>query len=266
LTTLKLSENRRLWWLFPFTLLVLTAAACGGEQTQQIETQQLGGACTGDNAVNQAYALRNQGYCTVACQVETASECAPFSLYQYRAFHLDVKATSASAIPYSRPAPPTANAPPPQVRHRETPKPAISLRCAACCAPCDRDIQCGEHNECLNLSSANRFAAGPARLTANVPKLLLLAGKNEKQCQPNESRRVCELGQTPCSPCSSDQECGGPNDACVPNLLTGKSYCGQDCNNSSCPEGFRLRRSVGQLAPGVKQCVPAGGHLRCRFL
>ena len=56
----------------------------------------------------------------------------------------------------------------------------------------------------------------------------------------------------PCAPCETDDECGGPNDQCLPLIGQGaQRICTQDCREAQCADGFTCR-DVGD----ARQCFP----------
>lgn len=58
-----------------------------------------------------------------------------------------------------------------------------------------------------------------------------------------------------CSPCTADQQCGGPRDLCLPLIgQPGNSACARDCSARECPAGFTCQ----QFGPS-RQCLPDDG-------
>jgi len=59
----------------------------------------------------------------------------------------------------------------------------------------------------------------------------------------------------PCAPCEINDECGGPDDQCLPLIGQGdQRICTSDCREADCPEGFTCRE-VGD----AQQCIPTDG-------
>jgi len=64
-------------------------------------------------------------------------------------------------------------------------------------------------------------------------------------------------GGGPCDPCTTDDDCGGPDDYCLRNDTTGEVLCGKFCNSDTdCPAGYTCY-TIGGIA--VKQCAPTSG-------
>lgn len=74
-------------------------------------------------------------------------------------------------------------------------------------------------------------------------------------CVPVRPKGLCE-------PCTTDDECGGPEDQCLPLLgQPGARACAQDCRsrNRPCPGGFDCVQLGNDVANASYQCVPADG-------
>ncbi|HJK99992.1 MAG TPA: matrixin family metalloprotease [Polyangiaceae bacterium LLY-WYZ-15_(1-7)] len=80
-----------------------------------------------------------------------------------------------------------------------------------------------------------------------------------QECVDGSCRPVTGDG-TVCSPCSSDAECGGPNDFCL-GYPTGGSFCGSACtSNADCGDGQVCASTTG----GTGQCAGmSGGTFSC---
>ncbi len=78
-----------------------------------------------------------------------------------------------------------------------------------------------------------------------------------KTCDP-ASGQCFVTKKKACDPCTSNFECGGPNDLCL--QANGKRFCGVDCSSGqSCPSNFVCV----SLTSGAKQCVPPPPSYSC---
>ncbi len=75
-----------------------------------------------------------------------------------------------------------------------------------------------------------------------------------QECVGNRCQAITGDG-TVCSPCSSDAECGGPNDLCI-GYPDGGQFCGRACTGGDCGDGFVCARTSGGLA----QCAGLQGE------
>ncbi len=153
------------------------------------------------------------------------------------------------------------------------------------CSPCQDALQCPQGGACFSaIGSGERFctaacgnndACPPGFKCKEVP-----AGEEMatiKQCVP--ASESCNFGKELCAPCKGDDECGGPFDVCVRNVVSGETFCGRDCNpkknfcpspgcdpealesaqNPECPSGFSCTNIGASTDPNVRgphQCVP----------
>lgn len=71
----------------------------------------------------------------------------------------------------------------------------------------------------------------------------------------------CRPRQKLCTPCVKDEECGDPEDLCLPDQLnpqSGLKFCGRRCvQNTFCAPGFKCKEFKELKYPF--QCVPASG-------
>ncbi len=259
-------------------LLVVALAACGS--TSQPKLLNYGDSCVaGDSAQvcgDLCIALDDQtGFCSFPCTGDTqcpeGSFCLPAGRYgtvcqPLRGCKADVDC----------PAGHSCNA--------DTGNCFVSVT-RGLCSPCQDDKQCPTGGSCfVGVGSRERFcttacASGdvcPTGFTCrSVPAGK--AGAELKQCVPlNET---CNAGRTLCAACSGDQECGGPFDLCVRNVVSQESFCGKDCNpernlcpsascdptklaaaqNPDCPAGFAcaiVGQSNDAAQRSLHQCVP----------
>ena len=66
-----------------------------------------------------------------------------------------------------------------------------------------------------------------------------------------------------CKECTSDQECGGPNDLCVSVGATG-TYCLADCTeDADCPDGYECGEATGASGAVANQCLPVTESCVC---
>ena len=68
---------------------------------------------------------------------------------------------------------------------------------------------------------------------------------------------------TLCRPCLSDDDCGGGVGAGGASLCLvsdGGSFCGADCSERACPEGYDCVDAQDALGTAARQCVPAVGQ------
>lgn len=136
------------------------------------------------------------------------------------------------------------------------------------CSPCQDSLQCPEGGSCFTaIGSGEQFCTGPCGAADACPtgfecKEIPLGAEHTptKQCVPVS--QTCNFGRTLCTPCKGDDECGGPFDLCVRNVVSGETFCGLDCDparSGSCPEGFGcvdIGQSDGPNVTGPYQCVP----------
>lgn len=83
---------------------------------------------------------------------------------------------------------------------------------------------------------------------------LMWCDKCIKECRPRQKL---------CSPCVKDDECGDPEDLCLPDLLnpqSGLKFCGRRCSNGFCAPGYKCKKFDGLKYP--YQCVPASGDCK----
>lgn len=137
------------------------------------------------------------------------------------------------------------------------------------CSPCSHDRQCPEGGACFETFSGERYCTTACAEDDSCPHgfecveaPIFRPGTTEpelrKQCVPANERRTCEGGRGLCAPCKGDQECGGPLDVCVRNVVSGEQFCGRDCSPDStgeCPDGFGCIDLSG-AGKGPFQCVP----------
>lgn len=155
----------------------------------------------------------------------------------------------------------------------------------AVCSPCQDVSQCPAGGACFKaLGSGEQFCTGPCDASDACPFgstcKEIPAGKNNaliKQCVP--ANETCNAGRALCDACAGDDECGGPFDLCVRNIVSGERFCGRDCNpakntcpmpgcnpssldaapNPDCPQGFscvNLKSPSAEDGKGPYQCVP----------
>ncbi len=122
---------------------------------------------------------------------------------------------------------------------------AVGLLCEAgtCVAPADpcEGITCDDPQTCVDGVCVDPTACDPP------------CGADE-MC--DEASGACvPVGGNLCDTCTSDDDCGGPNDGCV--TLGDGQVCGSACTTvDDCPDGFtcfRVDSVIGQ------QCVPQSG-------
>lgn len=71
-------------------------------------------------------------------------------------------------------------------------------------------------------------------------------------CQPDEGTLSPPGGL--CDPCAGDDDCGGPDDQCLPlGGQGGQLICARSCADEACPAGYECR-SIGL----GRQCLPIG--------
>ncbi len=153
------------------------------------------------------------------------------------------------------------------------------------CAPCQDAAQCPAGGACFKaVGSGEQFCTAPCGAGDACPTSYeckeIPAGKDGaplKQCVP--VTQTCNAGRALCTHCEGDNECGGPNDLCVRNVVSGETFCGRDCNpsknvcptpgcepekldsaqNPDCPSGFsctNIGKSDDPNVVGPFQCVP----------
>ena len=74
-----------------------------------------------------------------------------------------------------------------------------------------------------------------------------------QECVDSECRPI-EGDGTVCSPCTSDSECGGPNDYCLA-YPSGESFCGRSCASGACEED----QICATTDSGIMQCAGFDG-------
>ncbi len=155
------------------------------------------------------------------------------------------------------------------------------------CSPCQDVSQCPASGACFKaIGSGEQFCTTACDASGGCPTGFACkdtpVGKENalvKQCVPvSES---CNQGRPLCAACQGDNECGGPADLCVRNVVSGERFCGRDCNpaknvcpanmsgcdpasldtaaNPECPTGFscvNLALNPPALGRGPYQCVP----------
>ncbi len=153
------------------------------------------------------------------------------------------------------------------------------------CGPCQDGNQCPAGGACFSaIGSGEQFCttacgAGDSCPTGYSCRELPVGveGALLKQCAPDTES--CNNGRSICSACQGDDECGGPFDLCVRNVVSGVTFCGRDCNpaknicptlgcdpvklgsaeNPDCPGGFsctNIGQSDDPSVVGPFQCVP----------
>lgn len=154
------------------------------------------------------------------------------------------------------------------------------------CAPCQDSAQCPAGGACFSaIGSGEQFctiacgagdACPPDAECKEIPAGP--EGAPLKQCVP--VTMSCDSGRGLCAGCQGDNECGGPFDLCVRNVVSGETFCGRDCNpkknlcptvgcdpeqlgaaqNPDCPSGFSCTNIGGPTDDPSKrgpfQCVP----------
>jgi hypothetical protein len=161
----------------------------------------------------------------------------------------------------------------------------------ALCSPCQDVAQCPSGGTCFKaIGSGERFCTAPCGTADECPTgstcREVPAGRENaliKQCVPTSE--TCNAGRSLCSPCTGDDECGGPFDLCVRNIVSQESFCGRDCNpaknvcpmvgcdpgsldaaqNPDCPSGFsciNLKSPAAEGGKGPYQCVPNSNTCR----
>jgi hypothetical protein len=143
------------------------------------------------------------------------------------------------------------------------------------CSPCTTDKQCPEDGTCFSVpatgeryctTSCGEGGSCPEGYACKEVPLFKADGAVEltKQCVPDNPGGTCEGGGSLCAPCKGDQECGGPFDQCVRNVVSGETFCGRVCDparTGDCPEGFGCLDMSG-VGDGPFQCVPNSNSCR----
>ena len=62
-----------------------------------------------------------------------------------------------------------------------------------------------------------------------------------------------------CKYCEDHSDCGGENDYCLRNSQTGEVFCGKDCSQETCPDGFVCYDIPTPDGGTVHQCVRENG-------
>ena len=153
------------------------------------------------------------------------------------------------------------------------------------CGPCQDSRQCPAGGACFSaVGSGEQFCTTACGANDSCPmgyscRELPVGpeGAKVKQCAPDTES--CNSGRGICAPCRGDDECGGPFDLCVRNVVSGATFCGRDCNpaknicptlgcdptrlgsaeNPDCPGGFsctNIGQSDDPSVVGPFQCVP----------
>ncbi len=153
------------------------------------------------------------------------------------------------------------------------------------CSPCQDVSQCPSGGACFKaIGSGEQFCTTACGAAGECPMGFACkdtpVGKQNslvKQCVPVSE--TCNQGRGLCTSCEGDNECGGPADLCVRNVVSGERFCGRDCNpaknvcpaagcdpvkldsaqNPECPTGFscvNLALNAGGTERGPFQCVP----------
>lgn len=67
-----------------------------------------------------------------------------------------------------------------------------------------------------------------------------------------------------CSPCTADQECGGPIDMCIPVGKDATLVCGAGCvDDTACPTGYVCKEATGTEGKTLKQCISSTDSCVC---
>ncbi len=138
---------------------------------------------------------------------------------------------------------------------------------------CSVDDECGGlrcdaiRRQCVCLSdescaSAKDTDGSPLPYCNNFTGLCVaqVAGcKGDGDCSADsfcdQQVRACRPLKGFCATCTSDEECGGPEDNCITDPKLGTRFCGQKCTaDANCSVG-----STCQEFNGVKQCWPEAG-------
>lgn len=88
-------------------------------------------------------------------------------------------------------------------------------------------------------------------ITSSIKQCVPFGGSCESVVDDEESTTDDKL----CTTCSNHSECGGANNYCLRNNLTGETFCGIDCSNSTCPENYYCE----YITSSMQQCVPVTG-------
>ena len=259
-------------------LAALTLAACGDSSTKK--TIPIGEACTpGDTtlvcATNLCLALDNQsGFCTITCN----DDCPEGFFCQGAGRYGRVcKRLGGCKEEVDCPSGHTCNT--------ETGNCFIKVN-RGLCSPCQDVSQCPAGGSCFTaLASGEQFCTTACGAGDTCPTdfecQTIPAGPNGaelKQCVP--TKQTCNVGKPICAACSGDDECGGPFDLCVRNVVSKETFCSRDCNprknicppgaacdpetldsaaNPDCPTGFsctNIGKSDDPTVKGPHQCVP----------
>ncbi len=153
------------------------------------------------------------------------------------------------------------------------------------CSPCQDVSQCPSGGACFKaIGSGEQFCTSACGADDTCPTgyecreaPVGAANALVKQCVPVSE--TCNQGRRLCTACEGDNECGGPADLCVRNVVSGERFCGRDCNpaknvcpaagcepalldsaqNPECPNGFscvNLSLNGAGIGRGPFQCVP----------
>lgn len=266
-----------MWRLRSLWLLgTLSLAACGSTGPRPI---QLGQPCTPGSSVcasGLCVALDDQsGFCTDACASD--DDCPDEFICQAAGRYGRIcRPLQGCKTEVDCPSGHTCNA--------ETGNCYIAVS-RGLCSPCQDAKQCPEGGACFSaIGSGEQFCTTACGANDSCPSGYSCRelpagpeGARIKQCAPITDS--CNNGRGLCSACQGDEECGGPFDLCVRNVVSGATFCGRDCNpaknvcpmlgcdplllgsaeNPDCPSGFSCT-NIGQSSNpdvvGPFQCVP----------
>ncbi len=139
----------------------------------------------------------------------------------------------------------------------------VGGECAAPPAACTDSCECAVGTTCDGgVCAAADLCAGvscDAGQSCDPATGLCTGGGCDPACNPGETcvdgTCVAGGGGGLCAACSTDDDCGGEGDACVP--LGGGTFCAQACSGpGTCPSGFTCFRVDSVVGD---QCVPEGG-------
>ncbi len=122
------------------------------------------------------------------------------------------------------------------------------------------NVTCRSNADCRVPGYACNTTTGQCTRTVElcVPKINtcknLCIGKtcpSGQKCVPRTGKCVV-TGKPICSPCTTNDECGGPDDLCL--RLSNGNFCGKDCTTTnSCPSGYQC---YGLQNSNKRQCAP----------
>ncbi|GAB4299422.1 MAG: hypothetical protein Kow0090_14850 [Myxococcota bacterium] len=244
---------------------------CGSEEVQQKDEKNLvGGACTADANCETNLCIVNQGYCTQNCDANVANSCPEKFKCSFTELSEGRRSFYCVRDPLQQNCESDGDCPTGHKCDIDGTKTCYIFAERSLCAPCDNDKQCGEGNKCLAIQhtgGATERVCGRACSSDNPCPKTYYCGQGQcypcdaENCDKSEDRGgSCSLGKKACSPCSANNECGGPNDFCVYDRMTAKGYCATDCSRGQkCDEGFTCKDLSRTMGLGVKQCVPKSG-------